>query len=58
MDLLEQVLTRDDENLCSYTMGELQNIVQLLSNEVQSQQEQLDKIKTEVQTMKADTTER
>ncbi|XP_071978097.1 uncharacterized protein [Engystomops pustulosus] len=58
MDLLEQFLTGDDENLCSYTMGELQNIVQLLSSEVQSQQEQLDKIKTEVQTLEADTTER
>ncbi|XP_075687169.1 uncharacterized protein LOC142656162 isoform X2 [Rhinoderma darwinii] len=58
MDLLEQFLAGDDENLCSFTMGELEKIVQLLSNQVRTHREQLNETKTEVENLEAETAER
>ncbi|KAM3916992.1 uncharacterized protein RB166_016167 [Leptodactylus fuscus] len=58
MDLLEQFLAEDEDNLCSFTVGKLENIVQLLSKKVQSEREQVDKTKTEVQNLEAETAER
>lgn len=58
MDLLEQFLAGDEESLCSFSMGDLEQIVHVLSNEVQSHREQLHKTKTEVENLEAETAER
>ncbi|XP_073503561.1 uncharacterized protein [Phyllobates terribilis] len=57
MDFLEQLLAEDEDNLCSYTMSDLENVVQLLMDEVRSQQEKIDETKADLQKMEAEVTE-
>ncbi|XP_073401458.1 uncharacterized protein [Dendrobates tinctorius] len=57
MDCLEHLLAEDDDNLCSYTMSDLEKCVQYLMNEIRSQQEKVDETKAELQNMEAEVTE-
>ncbi|XP_056410676.1 tropomyosin-like isoform X2 [Hyla sarda] len=54
MDFLEDFLAGDEENLCSYTMGDLEEIVHLLSSQVHSHREELHKMKDKIQDLEAE----
>ncbi|XP_075037207.1 uncharacterized protein LOC142098336 isoform X2 [Mixophyes fleayi] len=58
METLEQFLVEDEEHLFSYSMPELEKIVQLFSDEVQSNREQLSKTKAELRDLEIETSER
>ncbi|CAJ0949169.1 unnamed protein product [Ranitomeya imitator] len=57
MDFLEDLLAEDEDNLCSYSMSDLEKCVQLLMDEVRSQQEKVDETKADLQNMEAEVTE-
>ncbi|KAM4026008.1 uncharacterized protein ACNLHF_026406 isoform 2-T2 [Anomaloglossus baeobatrachus] len=57
MDFLEKFLAEDEDNLCSYTSSDLENVVQLLMEEIQSQQDKLEETQADLQNMEAEVTE-
>ncbi|MEE6488811.1 hypothetical protein FKM82_015388 [Ascaphus truei] len=54
MDIIRQVLAGLEQNLISYTTSELEEVVQLLSDQVQADREQLGKTKAELLKLKTD----